>query len=168
MRQGIRRGVSTIGALGAVLAVTALAGCEDMPTGADRPPIPQFSMVHPDQGAQCAEWHCESGICGNDTAIYGACCTQAVDPEHPDVAPRPTCGSTYCQQYPSRCGAGAEDTTHVAAAWCYNSYATQPPENGPSACYDKSDVPSEQDWWIDTVHENCQNLTWYDFPECYT
>ncbi len=142
----IIRSAATTFALG---LIPLLAGCEGgggTPT-AESPPIPtldgrgtglqSFVIGGPDLPADCAEWHCESGICGNDTAIYGACCTQAVDEEHPYPEPRPSCQSTqsYCYQYPQRCVESPECNAMLAPPHCYHA---QPPEG----------------------------YTWYDFPEC--
>jgi hypothetical protein len=107
----------TRGRVGAIFLMSLAAGaaiqsCSDS-AGPSRPAVPSF------QEAACSEWHCESGICGNDTAIYGACCTQAADETH-SATSRPSCGSTYCQLYPSRCVNGPPSPADTVPHYCYH------------------------------------------------
>ena len=94
MRQRNRRGLGRLGLCMGALTAIVLAGCQDSPTGTDRPPIPAFAAGQPNQIAQCAEWSCSIDDCQQDPGQYGACCTQAVDAEHPYQQPRPSCGGT--------------------------------------------------------------------------
>lgn len=39
----------------------------------------------------CAYWSCESQVCGHNTEVYGACCTQEAIPPYDPSYPEPSC-----------------------------------------------------------------------------
>jgi hypothetical protein len=128
MRQRSRRGVARATMLAAIVGAVALAGCADSPTGENHPPIPSLA-VHPMTGAQCAEWSCSIDDCTNDPGQYGACCIQAVDAEHPNEQPRPSCDwPGFCVIYPNRCAPPPDCTPSPPASECFSA-------DPPPTCY---------------------------------
>lgn len=97
MRQ-LRSRLVGLGTVAAASVALACSGGTDA-TGplANEPAIPLFRT----QGT-CVEWSCQTNICGNDTALYGACCTH-VDPGATPVA-KPSCNTTAGAGMPGYCG----------------------------------------------------------------
>lgn len=54
------------------------------------PNAPSLSV---ESECQCGAWSCQENICGNDPAIYGACCV-ACAYDTGSVVPRPSCDGT--------------------------------------------------------------------------
>ena len=141
MRQGHPRGLARASVLAAILGAVALAGCADTPTSADHPPIPSLA-VHPLTGAQCAEWSCSIDDCTNDPGQYGACCVQAVDAQHPNEQPRPSCGGTLYDGGSGECGPDTPSSQEIYAAgcacpaWAACCYYTNPSSVDPGTCND--------------------------------
>lgn len=79
---GLRSRLVGLGMVAAAAVVLACSGGADAtgPLAEHHPAIPLFKT----QGT-CVQWSCQTNICGNDTAIYGACCTQ-VNPGATPVA----------------------------------------------------------------------------------
>lgn len=139
-----------------LLGFTALAfatGCAGGdatgPNANSRAAIPVFKV----QGA-CQEWSCVSGTCGDDTAIYGACCISVN--EYASPVPKPSCSSPettiYCQTYPKRCTAGGGSTDSLVPSYCYYASPTD-------ICAAKNGVS--------VTDPSCAGSMLYDYPECY-
>jgi hypothetical protein len=59
------------------LAVIFSAGCNspsEPATESESPPIPSFAE------ASCRQWSCSNFVCGRNTYVYGACCTERGTP----------------------------------------------------------------------------------------
>lgn len=87
-------------AASAAVVLACSGGADATGPLANEPAIPLFRT----QGT-CVEWSCQTNICGDDTALYGACCTH-VDPGATPVA-KPSCNTTagagmpgYCDENP--------------------------------------------------------------------
>lgn len=93
---------------GAILAAAAVAvACSDAsPTGPETA-IPSLGTMHTQQIGACAEWSCAIADCTNDPAIYGPCCVQAVDEDHPNEQERPS----SCEAPPG--GGGGDGTPNA-------------------------------------------------------
>jgi len=82
----------------AVLLVAVMAsGCSGADAMAPETAIPSFT-----ESGQCGGWSCSSGTCGYDTATdpRGACCLYPTESGETG-APKPSCDTGYCLQYPN-------------------------------------------------------------------
>lgn len=147
----MRRSWQSYAGATALATLAIVIACSDSTPVGPEVPVPSFQI------AACGEWSCAIADCNNDPAIYGACCVAAAD-DGQSPAPRPSCGSPYCQTYPDRCSgepgvpAGSQDTV---PRWCYHS--------------DAGDVCDDPYWQEEHEPWECPNQPtgWDDFAECW-